>query len=375
MKNNFLFVPLILAVLVCGLLLIGGCGSGHSSASFDSVTVSSLEAVMQVEMASAEASGMILYIDYPGHGQFISARGTSNVATGDPMNIDYQYRIGSISKTFTGLVILQLVDEGLVKLTDTIDKYVTGVPSGDVVTIKELLSHTSGLPEYTSNPDFWNAVSANKLRHFTSQDLLDYGWALPMQSAPGTVFSYCNTNFILLGKVIESVSPNHESVESAINRRVIDRLQLTHTFFPTAETFTQAYIHGYHPVGLITMEDWSLESPSYSGAAGGIISTVPDLAKYVKALYDGTLVSAATQNQRLSEWTDTGYPFYQYGLGWLRMWGFYGHNGSIPGYVNHAVYDPTTGMTIVLMLNSDRDENATNLTLLRVLRILLPGRS
>jgi D-alanyl-D-alanine carboxypeptidase len=339
---------------------------------------------MTMAMISEEASGMILYVNYPGRGEFISAKGTSETTSGVPMNANYLFRIGSVSKTFVATVILQLVDEGSVKLDDTIDKYVNNttegidVPNGDSITIKELLNHTSGLPEYCNNADLLTKLETDHGHAFTPKDLLTSAFANHVTSAPGTNFNYSNTNYILLGLVVEKANKEGDTVEAAVKRRIIDRLGLSNTSFPTTNTFPGPYIHGYSSAISGTLEDWSIQSPSFSWAAGCGISNISDLKIYLKALYDGTLLSPATQELKLTQWVDYGFaalPTLQYGLGWFRLGGFYGHGGSISGYENMEYYDPSTGATICFLLNND--SVGTNLygTFIRIAKILIPGRA
>lgn len=359
------------------LLILYGCAGTPATPVFDRSTIDLLDAVMTEKMASAESSGMILAVYYPGHGEFVSAKGTSETASGTAMNADYLFRIGSLTKTFTATAVLQLVDEDCIRLDDTIDKYVSGIPSGDAITIKELLMHTSGLPEYTNNEDMWTIIAADRGHSFTPQELIDYALENPITSAPGTEYHYCNTNYILLGMVFEKANKEGETLAAGIKRRIIDRLGLSNTYFPADSSFPVPYIHGYLAFSSATPEDWSIESPSFSWAAGCVISNIRDVRTYFQALYDGTLLSDDTQALKLSEWVDCGIaalPTHKYGLGWFQVAGFYGHSGSIPGYLNMAMYDPESGATIMFMFNNSINGDVIFSTFLRVLRIIMPDR-
>ena len=371
MKKYFLVLMLSAVVLLSGCNYFSG-----STPVFDQATNDKLSALMTMAMASEEASGMILFIDYPGHGQFLSAKGTSEAGT--PMNADYQFRIGSVTKTFVATVVLQLVDEGSVKLDDTIDKYVSGVPNGSLITIRELLNHTSGLPEYCDNADFLAILKTDHLHHFTPQDLLNLAFENPLVGTPGEKYSYSNANYILLGLVIEKANKEADTVEAAIKRRITDRLGLSNTLLPSANTFPGSYIHGYDSSVSGTLEDWSVQTPSLSWASGAGISNIPDMRTFLKALYDGTLLSSTTQALKLSDWVDCKVavlPTMQYGLGWFRMGGFYGHGGSIFGYENQEYYDPTTGTTICFMFNNDSSGKALYGTFIAAVKIIIPGRA
>ena len=156
------------------------------------------------------------------------------------------FRIGSITKTFTGTVILQLVDEGKLRLDDPIAKYQPEVPNGANITIRQLLQMTSGLFNYTDDPAWNQALDANRQRVWSPQELVAIALAHPPYFAPGTDFHYSNTNTVLLGLIIEQITGNNVADEFA--RRIFTPLGMRETVMPPP---TMAAIPDPHPRGYL----------------------------------------------------------------------------------------------------------------------------
>lgn len=382
MKNNIVSI-LLLALLALTTVLGIGCGFFWPPwPAFDQSTISQFNNILNETRTEAKAQGMILAVWSPGRGEYMGLSGVDDITTGSPLDPNKLFRIASLSKTFTATAALEMADAGLISLDDKVDKYIAGVPHGDIITLKMLFNHTSGLPNYTASEVFWDDLTANRLRVFTPQDLLNYAFALPLQSEPGAAYHYANTNTILLGLIIEQVNPERETLAQAVKRRVIDQIGLANTSFPTDENFPGSYLHGYQSNTIPgALDDWSIQNPSWMWAAGAVISNIYDLKTYIKALYDNSahLLSPAMQARRINEdWVSiapTALPTAKYGLGWAQVGGFFWHDGATYGYHCIAGYDPTTGTTIVAMMNTHPEDMSTCLvTMLRVIRILYPDR-
>ncbi len=378
MKQKHVFFSLLLVSLLSVTILSLGCGQKMPSSSFDTATIASLNKIMTDARASSSAEGIMLGVWAPGKGEYLAVNGTSEITTRSAMDTTKLYRIGSLTKTFTTTVALQLVDEGLISLDDTVDKYITGVPSGDVITLKMLFNHTSGLPNYTTSVPFWETFITDRHHVFTPQDLLDLAFVLPMTSAPGAEYHYSNTNTTILGMIIEKVNPQHETLAQAVTRRVIKKIGLQHTTFATLETFPEPYIHGYQMNAI--PEEWDIYNPSWMWAAGAIISNMSDLRTYIKSIVENnaSLLSSSMQTRRLNDdfvGIAAGYPGLQYGLGWARYGGFYWHDGATYGYHNIAAYDPTTGTTVVAIMNTEPTDGTACLSILvNVIKLIYPTR-
>ncbi|MET9661061.1 serine hydrolase domain-containing protein [Streptomyces sp. NPDC006510] len=307
-------------------------------------------AVRQV-MDDARVPGVTVGLWAPGKGSYVRAFGVADKSSGAPMSTGLNMRVGSVTKTFTVTALLTLVDQGKVGLDDPIGKYVKDVPNGDRITLRELAGMRSGLFNYSMDPDFFKALTSDPQRPFTPQELLDYSFRHPVQFQPGEKFEYSNTNAILLGLVVEKASGR--PLAEYLERNVFEPAGMNHTFLPHNAAFPAPHAQGYtDQTASGKTENATYWNPSWAWAAGGAISDQRDLRIWARVLATGTLLSPATQAERLktepSNLPDTGY-----GLGIFDAHGWIGHNGSLPGYEALVVYLPEPKATLVVLLNTD----------------------
>ncbi|MEW2587954.1 serine hydrolase domain-containing protein [Streptomyces virginiae] len=311
-----------------------------------------LDGAIRKVMTEAGVPGVIVALSAPGKGTYIRSFGVADKATGMPMSPGLNTRIGSETKTFTVTALLQLVDEGKVGLDDPIGKYVSGVPNGDRITLRELAGMRSGLFNYSADEDFGKAFLSDPRRPFTPQQLLGYSFKHPVLFEPNAKFDYSNTNLILLGLVVEKVTG--QKLDDYINREVVAAAGLKHTLFPVGAEFPSPHAQGYTDQTLsgktANATDWN---PSWGWAAGAMISNLSDLRSWAKTLATGTLLKPATQAERLK--VVPSLPGAGYGLGIFNVQGWIGHNGSLPGYQSLTVYLPGPQATLVVLLNTDTD--------------------
>ncbi|HET6288434.1 MAG TPA: serine hydrolase domain-containing protein [Amycolatopsis sp.] len=266
--------------------------------------------------------------------------GVGNVETETPFPHGSKFRAASITKTFVAVVVLQLVAEGKVRLDTPIDRYLPGLVRGNgndgtEITVRQLLQHTSGIYDYLRDLDLeqWRHRGAEP------EELVAIGLAHPPLFAPGTNWSYSNTNYIIAGMLVEKVTGR--SVADEIRRRITGPLGLRGTSLPQRgeEGLPRPHARGYAP-GPAGHTDYTEFDPSAAGASGGLISTGADLNRFYGALVDGHLLPRA----ELAEMQRTvprpgGTPGAEYGLGIasvpLSCGGrFWGHGGNIVGYAN-----------------------------------------
>ncbi|MFE9632602.1 serine hydrolase domain-containing protein [Streptomyces sp. NPDC006463] len=307
-------------------------------------------AILQV-LREAHVPGVTVGLWAPGKGSYVRNFGVSDKATGAPMQSDFRIRIGSETKTFTVTALLQLVDQGKIGLDDPIGKYIAGVPNGDRITLRQLAGMRSGLFNYSEDNDFIKAFEANPNKPFTPQQLLGYSFDHPVQFAPGEKWEYSNTNLILLGLVVEKITGR--PLNEVIGRDVLQPAGLRHTLFPIGAEFPVPHAQGYTDQSasgkIVNATNWD---PTWAWAAGAIISDLQDLRSWARTLATGTLLTPATQAERLKT-TSVGIPGAGYGLGIFNVQGWIGHNGSLPGYETLTVYLPEAQATMVVLLNTD----------------------
>ncbi|MBW8481871.1 serine hydrolase domain-containing protein [Actinomadura parmotrematis] len=274
-----------------------------------------------------------------------AAAGYADTATGRPMSGGLQFRIASVTKTFTATVVLQLAAEHRLRLDDTVDRWLPGLVPGAPITVRQLLQHTSGLPEYALDP----RIQSDPARDWTPRELV--GIALDQPRFTDGGWHYANTNYILLGLIAEKATGRSFTAE--LNRRIIGPLRLTHTALPAGTSFTAPYVHGYYgDYGDVS----TLVSPSSGWTSGGMISTAGDVARFHRALFGGRLLPAAEQRALTATIpvVDEGRAE-DYGLGVYRVrlsCGYaWGHDGGWPGYRTWTYTRP--GRQAVITYNSN----------------------
>ncbi|MFD3516668.1 serine hydrolase domain-containing protein [Streptomyces sp. NPDC058657] len=338
----------VAAVLTAGVLTTGvlstdpAAPASTASASLSTVPATTGQAPVQHGLNSlVRSDGMPAALaavqDRAGHTRTYTA-GVGDLATGAKVPADGQLRIGSNTKTFTAVAVLQLVGEGKVALDAPIETYLPGLVRGDGIdgrriTVRQLLQHTSGLPNYSK-------YLAEDVRYYDPRDLLDLALAHKADFAPGTKWAYSNTNYVLAGLLVQKVTGRPYAEE--IERRVIRRAGLHHTYFPTPG---DAKIRGPHPKGYYLaapgtpLRDGTELDPSWGWAAGQLVSTPSDLNRFTTALLKGRLLAPA-QLAQMRTTVPAGAPFATgtgYGLGLVKTplpcgGAYWGHGGSTTGY-------------------------------------------
>jgi D-alanyl-D-alanine carboxypeptidase len=209
--------------------------------------VAKLDAAARTSLQEAAAPGAIVGVRTP-QGTWTHAYGVADPATHAPMEVGMHTRIGSVTKTVTGTVIMQLAEQGKLSLDDVIDAYVPGVPNGDRITLRLLANMTSGVASYTRSPKFTDILFNRPETVFTPDELIAIGLAESPAFAPGAQFDYSNTNTLLLGKVIEKIT--HRPVAEVFQEQVFAPLGLTSTSWPgTATTLPDPYSQGFRSKG------------------------------------------------------------------------------------------------------------------------------
>ena len=259
--------------------------------------------------------------------------GVVDLARPAPLARQARFRVGSITKTFVATVVLQLVEEGRLDLDRPVATWLPGVlPGGDGVTVRHLLNHTSGLPDFDEDPAWLGGYLTG--RTTTPAALLAMALARPVTSSPGAGWSYSNTNYVVAGMLVEAVTGT--TLEHQLRRRIFGPLGLGHTSFPSTGDIDGAHAHGYvppfaSPTGRLL--DATSLSPTWVWAAGAIVSTPRDVTRFYRALLAGELLGPAMLDAMLT--TVPVEPGRRYGLGILSLESpcgvVWGHDGGVPG--------------------------------------------
>ncbi len=300
-------------------------------------------------------------------GDWFGASGVSDIANQTPLQTDDRFEAGSITKTFVATAILHMVEEGLLSLEDTLTDWLPVsttalIPHAEVITIRQLLRHTSGIADYLDV--LTDGVRANPTVFFQQwqlAELIRFIEGVPSSFEPGTSWHYSNTNYILAGLVIEAVTGNSYAQE--IRRRILTPLNLQDTFTAEVEDIPGGYIDGYldfddngtlEPVTRVTNLSWA-------GSAGSLISTLADLGIFFNALFKGKLLRPESVALMLATIpvNSANYDAYGMGIGTLesrrRFW--YAHRGQTLAFRGNLWYSPLEDIIYVELLNGRSRDN------------------
>lgn len=298
--------------------------------------------------------GAFIYcVDTDGASQFYTA-GFADLTTRQLMTPYQHYRVGSTTKTFTAVVLLQLLTEGKLTLRDTLEKRLPDlpIPNASSLTIEHLLRMRSGLFDFEDDPSLLGNLDAHR-RPYTLEQVLHLSIKHPAKALPGASFAYCNTNFCLLELIIERIT-GHTLAEE-LKQRILVPVGMINTSYPDEDDLTlpDPYIRGYER----TPEGWEECSHVFFGRGdGALISTASDLALFFRALlFERTLLSDDLLQQMMSVIQDQPPAEYIYGLGLMAdplpsgmVWG---HSGGGFGYNNLPYLHRETGRFAVFMMN------------------------
>jgi D-alanyl-D-alanine carboxypeptidase len=310
--------------------------------------------------------GIMLSVYTPEDGEWLGASGLADIAGRVPLQPCNITRTGSTVKTFTAVTIFLLAEEGLLSLDDKIEKYLPDnildkLSNARQSTIRQLLNHSSGIYNYIRSMKFQTASVNDLTRVWHPDELLEYAYNKPAAFKCGEDVDYSNTNYVLLGMIIEKVTG--EPFYQAFKTRIFEPLHLESTQFaaedPVPANIIRGYIDFYSKLQLMESTDYS--GWDYYTADGGLISTVHDLSLFMKALFSGELISESSLGEMLT-WqvpknTDPGFYPISYGLGIFKIETPYGiayhHSGDAIGYFATMSYFTDSKTTVVWAANGN----------------------
>jgi CubicO group peptidase (beta-lactamase class C family) len=260
------------------------------------------------------------------------------------------FEIGSITKQFTASAILMLQEKKLLSVQDTLDKYIPDYPNGDKIKIQNLLNHTSGIPEYLGFIKF----DKIGIHSYTTEEIIELVKNKPLEFKTGTKFKYSNSNYLLLGYIIEKIS--NLKYEDYIEKNILKPLNMDKTGFLSRQNIIKYKAIGYERINAKANEYKAAyeEEPSLPYAAGEIYSTTEDLYRWESALYKGRLIKKELLNEMLTPCQGS------YGYGWFlqntsRDKIAY-HGGNIPGYTAYVEINIDQNYLFIILSNKEHDE-------------------
>lgn len=364
-RRSMLLVGGAASVLAASLVLTG-CTPSRGSApepSQTSGTLPSSEAntikdAVTAAMKLGGASGAIVGVWAPWAGSYTAGIGTTEPKGGEQVTTSMAWRIGSVTKPMTCTVLLSLVQKGEVSLDDPVTKYLPRLVGVEDLRLGQLCQNTSGLGDYHAalGPQFVD----NPERPYVPLELVSNGMGEPRVGTPGQRWSYSNAGFILLGMALQAATG--KDWQALYENEVFGPLGMSSSSLPTTTSIPGSTLHGYATVldevtgdpkcGTV-VDDTNL-APSSTWTAKGVVSTLGDLKTFAQSFATASLLQGAVKK---AAWNTVPLSasvaaWQQYGMGGVQLGPMRGHDGSVPGFITSVLSDPTSGLTIVVMLNN-----------------------
>lgn len=333
------------------ILLNGNHSMGQTKTpSFPAQMVQRLNAMVEQYLRDKNLPSIAVGVWVPGAGQYVTAKGKANLATGAARNTTDPFRIASITKSFTATAVLQLIDQGLLSKTDKLAKWFPDFPNANLITIDDLLRMRSGIAD---------SADEEMLKLYYQKPLVDFSPAMSFARSaakkaqfipPNQKTKYNNVNYNFLEVIVERVTGRR--LGEQIAKTILKPLGMNNSLYPY-DNKLPGHLRGY---GLNPQtrqfEDKTISNPSLPGGAGAMISTLADLRVYARALAQGALLKPETHLERLQGQALEGAPdIVRYGQGIGQLGKFYGHNGTIMGFSTEMWYLPEKDAVIVINVN------------------------
>lgn len=322
---------------------------------FESELGKRLQQALELAHQRGRSPGLIAGVWRGQEGAWTSALGVTALGGDQRPTFALHTRVGSVTKTMVGTLILQLVDEGHVALDQTVDRWYPELPRAKEITVEMLGRMSSGIASYTFDSKFTDGYFGTPGKAWSEDALLKIAFAMPRVFEPGKGFQYCNTNFVMLGQIVEKV--RGVSLDSALRKHLFEPLEMTQSSYPMGIDLPVPYWSGCtlqgRPDGTTQPVDATHWSPTFGAGAGQAVSDFRDLSLWARALGRGTTLKQDTQRVRLlpNTYSSKGARHYCFGVGQENGW--IGHAGTLPGYNTQVSYLPERDIAIVVMANTD----------------------
>lgn len=308
-----------------------------------------VDSLVQHYLDCARIAGVAIAVVKDNKPLLLKSYGYADIAFDTRLPINASFEIGSVTKQFTGAAILQLVEQGKLTLDDDLAKYVTFDTHEKKVTVRQLLSHTSGIKGYTELPVF-EKLAAEKHKRDTLLRIVEKE---PFDFEPGEALIYNNTGFFLLGLIIEKVSGL--SYEAYVTKHLFEKADMTNSYYASERAITKNKAHGYQ-MGEKGLENASYLDHTWPYAAGSLCSSVEDLVKWNTALHHGQILNENTYQEFITPVTLNDGTVTQYAKG-ITVTESHGrrrleHGGGIYGYLSENAYYPDDKVSIVVLINT-----------------------
>ena len=335
------------AILAAGALAVPRLAAQNGAAASKALAI---EAIVNAPIASGKVAGAAVAVAQ--HGETVLARGfgLADLELDVPMPQDASFEIGSITKQFTAASILLLAERGRLALDDDVTRHLPDYPThGQRITIRHLLTHTSGIKGYTEMPEFGDLMPLRK----PPETLVKMFGQQPLDFAPGEAMVYNNSAYFLLGLIIEKLSG--QSYANFVKENLFDKVGMSHSYYCSESAVHHHHAHGYDTLNNTLILKRAI-SHAWPFSAGSLCSTATDLTLWLAALHGGRVVSADSYRAMIASASLADGTKLRYGFG-LSLSEIRGHRaiyhgGGINGFLSEAEYYPDSGLSIVVLLKT-----------------------
>ncbi|WPO78357.1 serine hydrolase domain-containing protein [Flavobacterium sp. KACC 22761] len=317
----------------------------------DKQLIKNLDELLSEKFITA-SPGCVVLVAKKGEVVYRKAFGSANLELNVPMKPEMVFKLGSITKQFTAVAILQLVEQGKISLQDSLQKFVPDFPSkSKKITVENLLTHTSGIRDYMQidyqEPNL-------ERRDFDPKELIDHFKNFPLEFEPGTKYKYSNSGYFLLGYIIEKVSG--KSYKTYLQENILKPLNLNQIYFDTSNAIIPNRVSGYRKEGseFKNADYWSM---TIAYAAGELISNADDLLKWNIGLYSCKILKKETLDKAFVPFKLKDGSMTEYGYGWIlkNINGIKSieHGGAITGFLSNEIYFPEEDVFVATLFNCE----------------------
>jgi D-alanyl-D-alanine carboxypeptidase len=314
--------------------------------------------ILEQAVAEENIPGVILGVKTPSD-TWLLATGTADMDSAKLMNADMQVLLASVSKPLTSVLTMKLIEEEILSLDDTVEKWLPGlIPQGDQMTIKMLLNHSAGISDITEDVSFWQQLLDNPFKEWSNQEILSRSIPNTPVFSPGTAYSYSNTGYYLLGMVMEAATG--ETVTELFQQKIAEPAQLTRTKLSRQGALEEPCVNGYSWLftteEVVDIANWNF---SWDWTAGAGVSTAEDMLQFSDQLFNGEILQ--TETVELMTSLESFAPESTTGLGIFVLPAdasgnifeteLLGHSGTNPGIATEWYYFPDYGTTIFMAIN------------------------